>query len=180
MNGGSPNLIPLNSPIHSSDLPAEGGLDEISLGEALDTNAEGDDSKQLQSLLQPVSEGSECFLAMVCLCCGGCVLAPIICLAAVADNEAATIAGIVLLVLGVLFCCWGMWPVLLPAPEAPADAYPLVHPTTITKPKKVYVLVNPMGGVQGATGIYDQTVAPIFQVRVCLKSHPHLAPMRRG
>ena len=99
---------------------------------------------------------------MACLCCGGCVVAPVVILAVASDNAAAVIAAVVLLVSGFLFCLWGMWPALLPPPETPPEAYPLIHPTTVKKPKKVYVLVNPMGGTQGGVGIYDKML-PIFQ-----------------
>ena len=102
------------------------------------------------SLLQPVSEGSETFVAFVCCCCCCGVVLPIIllCINIEMGVSLFTVVGVSLLVLGCLFFCSGIYPSLCPQPETPPSAFPLVHPPMVATPKKAYVLVNPMGGVQ--------------------------------
>lgn len=124
--------------------------------------------KLRDSLLQPVCEGSLGFLSWCSCCCLLGLVAPIVLLVMyggmVEKAQIFIIIGVVLLVAGLGTCCYGIWPLLTTkTPPPPPPLYPLCKAPRSAVPKKAVVLVNPMGGLKGSQGIFDEFVKPAFE-----------------
>ena len=102
-------------------------------------SVEVDNESLRRSLEQPVCQGAFPFLAMTGFCVLLGLAAPIVCFVLM-DGPGLLIAGIACCVCGLLFCCWGMHPVLFPKPPTPATSFPLTKSPIFRPPKKVYAI----------------------------------------
>lgn len=116
-----------------------------------------------ESHLQPVCEGASSFCCWTALCCLVGVVPPIVLFVLYNGEVALLVPACVLLAFGLFLFCGSIYPVLKCPPPKPAPLFPLIQEPTTRVPRRVTVLVNPMGGTKHAQGIFDRVVQPEFE-----------------
>lgn len=124
---------------------------------------------RVEALQEHCCAGAGPFLVIAVACCSLTLVVPLVVLVAVdSPTDALQIVAYICLVAGILMFCYGVYPTLLPKPDPPPPHGPF-HPSrtvaseVMVDVKKLYVLVNPVGGVKAGTAMLEEMVLPKFR-----------------